>query len=82
LTRIDFRRIIDALTFGSAAERGRWEMPGLTIPFVQARNYTRGRSNPIDVIVVHTMESPEKPDTAESVAAWFAGSTAPQASAH
>jgi N-acetyl-anhydromuramyl-L-alanine amidase AmpD len=57
-------------------------MPGLTIPFVQARNYTRGRSNSIDVIVIHTMESPEKPDTAESVAAWFAGSTAPQASAH
>jgi N-acetyl-anhydromuramyl-L-alanine amidase AmpD len=53
-----------------------------TIPFIQARNYTRGRANPIDVIVIHTMESPEKPDTAESVAAWFAGSTAPQASAH
>jgi N-acetyl-anhydromuramyl-L-alanine amidase AmpD len=57
-------------------------MAGTTIPFVQARNYTRGRSNPIDVIVIHTMESPEKPDTAESVAAWFAGSSAPQASAH
>ncbi len=57
-------------------------MASSTIPFVQARNYTRGRSNPIDVIVIHTMESPEKPDTAESVAAWFAGSTAPQASAH
>jgi N-acetyl-anhydromuramyl-L-alanine amidase AmpD len=52
------------------------------IPFVQARNYTRGRSVPIDVLVIHTMESPEKPDTAESVAAWFAGPTAPQASAH
>ena len=51
-------------------------MAGTTIPFVQARNYTRGRSNPIDVIVIHTMESPEKPDTAESVANWFAGSTA------
>jgi N-acetyl-anhydromuramyl-L-alanine amidase AmpD len=57
-------------------------MTGSTIPFVQARNYTRGRANAIDVIVIHTMESPEKPDTAESVAAWFAGSTAPQASAH
>jgi N-acetyl-anhydromuramyl-L-alanine amidase AmpD len=57
-------------------------MAGSTIPFVQARNYTRGRSNPIDLIVIHTMESPEKPDTAESVAAWFAGPTAPQASAH
>jgi N-acetyl-anhydromuramyl-L-alanine amidase AmpD len=53
-----------------------------TVPFVQARNYTGGRSNAIDVLVIHTMESPEKPDTAESVAAWFAGSTAPQASAH
>lgn len=53
-----------------------------TIPFVQARNFTRGRSNAIDVLVIHTMESPEKPDTAESVAQWFAGATAPQASAH
>jgi N-acetyl-anhydromuramyl-L-alanine amidase AmpD len=53
-----------------------------TIPFVQARNYTRGRSNPIDVLVIHTMEAPEKPTTAESVANWFAGPTAPQASAH
>ena len=57
-------------------------MAGLTIPFVQARNFTKGRSNAIDVLVIHTMESPEKPDTAESVANWFAGSTAPQASAH
>jgi N-acetyl-anhydromuramyl-L-alanine amidase AmpD len=57
-------------------------MPVATIPFVQARNYTKGRSGPVDVIVIHTMESPEKPDTAENVAHWFAGSTAPQASAH
>src|SRR5207247_242561 len=60
----------------------RSQMAVATIPFIQARNYTRGRSNPIDVLVIHTMESPEKPDTAESVAHWFAGSTAPQASAH
>ena len=53
-----------------------------TMPFIQARNYTRGRSGTIDLLVVHTMESPEKPDTAESVARWFAGPTAPQASAH
>jgi N-acetyl-anhydromuramyl-L-alanine amidase AmpD len=52
------------------------------IPFIGARNFTRGRSNKIDVLVIHTMESPEKPDTAEAVAHWFAGSTAPQASAH
>ena len=53
-----------------------------SIPFVQARNFTRGRSSRIDVLVIHTMESPEKPETAEDVAHWFAGSTAPQASAH
>jgi N-acetyl-anhydromuramyl-L-alanine amidase AmpD len=52
------------------------------IPFVQARNFTRGRQAQIDVLVIHTMESPEKPNTAEDVAHWFAGSSAPQASAH
>jgi len=57
-------------------------MAVMTIPFVQARNFTKGRSTHIDVLVIHTMESPEKPDTAESVANWFAGSSAPQASAH
>ena len=53
-----------------------------TTTFIQARNYTKGRSVPIDVLVIHTMEAPEKPETAENVAKWFAGSTAPQASAH
>jgi N-acetyl-anhydromuramyl-L-alanine amidase AmpD len=53
-----------------------------TRAFIQARNYTRGRAASIDVLVIHTMEAPEKPDTAENVARWFAGSTAPQASAH
>jgi N-acetyl-anhydromuramyl-L-alanine amidase AmpD len=57
-------------------------MTGSTMQFVQARNFTRGRSNPIDLIVIHTMESPENADTAETVAAWFAGPSAPQASAH
>lgn len=51
--------------------------------FIQARNYTpvtAGRA--IDVLVIHDMESPEAQDTAENVARWFAGPTAPQASAH
>jgi N-acetyl-anhydromuramyl-L-alanine amidase AmpD len=54
----------------------------LTIPFVQARNYTPANRTKVDLIVIHDMEAPEKPDTAESVAKWFAGPTAPQASAH
>ena len=55
------------------------------IPFVPARNYTMvalNKPRTIDLIVIHTMESPDKPDTAERVAAWFAGPNAPKASAH
>lgn len=50
--------------------------------FVQARNYTRGRTSSIDVLVIHTMENKENPDSAENIANWFAGSSAPEASAH
>lgn len=59
------------------------------ISFVQARNCEiRYRPNqrdtirPLNVIVIHTMEAPEKPTTAETVARWFAGPSAPVASAH
>jgi hypothetical protein len=54
----------------------------VTYPFVQARNYTRVGGRDINLIVVHDMEAPERLNTAENVAAWFAGSTAPRASAH
>src|SRR4051794_14169828 len=54
----------------------------MAYPFIQARNYTRANRTTIDLLVIHTMEAPEKPDTAENVAKWFAGPTAPQASAH
>lgn len=50
--------------------------------FIQARNYHRGRIEPIELLVVHDMEAPQGADTAENVARWFAGPTAPQASAH
>ena len=51
---------------------------------VIARNFTPASRSRGDVkyVVLHTMESPEEADTAENVAAWFAGSTAPQTSAH
>lgn len=48
-----------------------------------AKNYTKGpRKGAIRLIVMHSMESQEKPDTAESVAKWFGGPTAPKSSAH
>lgn len=50
--------------------------------YVQARHFTPTSGRQIDLIVVHDMEAPEKPGTAERVAAWFAGATAPRASAH
>jgi N-acetyl-anhydromuramyl-L-alanine amidase AmpD len=54
----------------------------LAYPFMPARNFTRAARKDVDLVVVHTMEAPEKGETAENVAAWFAGSTAPKASAH
>lgn len=50
--------------------------------YIQARYFTKTNGRKIDLIVIHTMEAPEKPDTAENVARWFAGSTSPRASAH
>lgn len=59
------------------------------VPFVQAKNCSRVAAPDRDVrhVVIHTMEAPEKPGTAESVARWFADEEAPafpapRASAH
>ena len=54
----------------------------MTYPFIQARNFTATAGRSIDVLVIHTMEAPETATTAENVAHWFGGGTAPQASAH
>lgn len=51
--------------------------------FVQARNYTPGpRRGKALFVVIHSMESQETSKTAENVASWFAGPSAPKASAH
>lgn len=49
---------------------------------IQARHYTPTSGRQIDLVVLHDMEAPEKPTTAENVARWFAGENAPRASAH
>ena len=54
----------------------------MSYPFIQARHFTQASGRTVDVLVIHTMEAPEAVSTAENVAHWFAGSTAPQASAH
>lgn len=55
----------------------------MTYPIIIAKHFTlgRGKHKP-SLIVVHTMETPENRGRAHQVAAWFAGPTAPQASAH
>lgn len=49
---------------------------------IPARHYTRTGGRRVDLVVIHSMEAPEKPATAENVARWFAGPSAPKASAH
>lgn len=51
-------------------------------PFVQARNYTRTTGRHVSLIVIHSMEAPETWGRARNTANWFAGRTAPRASAH
>jgi N-acetyl-anhydromuramyl-L-alanine amidase AmpD len=50
-------------------------------PFIKAKNYYTGRSKPVELIIIHTMEAPEKGTTAESVAKYFRDSGV-KASAH
>lgn len=50
--------------------------------FIQARHFTKGRIKALRVVVWHDMEAPENTTTAEGVAHYFAGESAPQASAH
>jgi hypothetical protein len=55
------------------------------IPFVAAKNFTPTNRTTIDVIVIHDMEYPERPNSAEWCADFFAGKgglSAPMASAH
>lgn len=55
----------------------------MTIPFSPAGHFTTGRNGKKPrIIVVHTMETPETKKRARLVWNWFAGKTAPQASAH
>lgn len=39
--------------------------------FIEAANFTKGRIRPIQLIIVHDMEAPEGPATAENVANFF-----------
>lgn len=48
-----------------------------------AKNYTKGRGgDEIDILVIHTAENQELPGQAAHLVQWFAGASAPEASAH
>lgn len=50
--------------------------------FVQAKNFHRGRQRKVRLIIVHTMEYPERSNGAEWCAGYFSAGGAPNASAH
>lgn len=49
---------------------------------ILAKNYTKSSRAKVDWVVLHSTENPVAIGTARNVALWFAGSQAPQASAH
>jgi N-acetyl-anhydromuramyl-L-alanine amidase AmpD len=54
----------------------------LAAAFIEAAHFTPVVRSRVDLVVIHSMEAPEKPGRARQVADWFAGEQAPQASAH
>lgn len=54
----------------------------MSYPFLPARHFTKTGGRQVDLLVLHDMEAPEIPGTATRVALWFAGTLAPNASAH
>lgn len=50
--------------------------------FVAARYFTKTNGRNIRLQILHTMQAPEKPNTAEAVANWWHGATSPKTSAH
>jgi N-acetyl-anhydromuramyl-L-alanine amidase AmpD len=76
---------VDAFVISASSLRAEGEQGSMTLPLrvgPMAVHFTPCASRKIDLIVLHSMESSEKPNTAENVAAWFAGPKAPRASAH
>lgn len=57
-------------------------LPPEEVPWIRARNYTDARRGTMDIVVIHSTESGRGKGTARAVAGWFAGASAPRASAH
>lgn len=66
--------------FGGAAPAPEGDLPG--VRFLPARSFRAAGRTAVDLVVIHTMEASKTLRTAENVAAWFAGPSAPEASAH
>lgn len=57
-------------------------LPSAQVEMIEARNYTRVIRTSVDLVILHSTENPVRSGTARNVARWFAGPSAPQASAH
>lgn len=76
------------LTSDGIVGRNTWSLllgveaqPATTYPLLQARHFRKGRIKPVELIVIHSMEAPEKGSTAENIARYFQTIERP-ASAH
>lgn len=60
------------------------EPESVDLTFIQAKHYRWANRGAVHWINLHSMEAPEKPNTAEAVGRWFGGLSgeAPKASAH
>jgi N-acetyl-anhydromuramyl-L-alanine amidase AmpD len=80
------KNTLNALMFGDTvpAPSPTDEVSALVDEFIQAANYRTANRTEVRWVMVHTMEAPEKPGTAEAVARWFAGQSGkpPPTSAH
>lgn len=76
-------RTVDAMVIEAAIDLLESDDEALSLPFVEARNYTKASRKMKDIcwIVLHTMEAAEKGTTAEACAEYFRTTTR-QASAH
>lgn len=74
--------VVGPMTWAASATEPIPDTQRAPMRYIQARNYTKANRIEVRNIMMHTVEAPEKTNTAEAVASWFAGPDAPRASAH
>lgn len=74
--------VVGTATWGAVTVVPPPATPVETVSFRQAVSYTRGRTAPISLLVIHSAECAETATAAEALQGWAAGPNAPKASWH